>query len=264
MGLFDWITGGDSNTEEVKYPTWYDDPKFTGSQEFLDQYSRDLLSKGPNDYYAPIGQYGTPEFYNHLQQGNAATLMGVNEQLAKTGRARGGRGGEIAAQALGDTNADLLYKDYLRAMQGREKFFDTGLNVQDSVRKAGFVNQGARNSFNVGGAEFDMNKAIYGDQYERQQGADIGKFISGVAPIAGAGIGALFGNPVAGYQIGSMISGGAQGNPESGVSWIDAIMGSKKTASGSTDYSGVSDTGKIGSLSSLDPDTLQKILAGIA
>src|SRR3990167_2922450 len=88
------LFGGDddeSNAEGVKYPDFYSDPNFTDSQSFLNQYSKDLLTKGPNDYYAPIGNYGTQEFMDFIQQGNSKTLMGVDEALAARGGARGGQ-----------------------------------------------------------------------------------------------------------------------------------------------------------------------------
>lgn len=260
MGWFsDLFGGGDSRTEGINYPEWYTDPHFSGSQDFLDQYSRDLLNRGPNDYYRPIGEYGTPEFLNFINQTNAETLKGVNEQLAKSGRARGGRGGEIASQALGDANAKLLYADYVRAMQGRQHFFDTGLNVQANVRDAGFKNQESRNKFNVGGAEFNLQKAIYGDGYDRQQSSDIGKMIGNIAPLAGAGIGFMLGGPAgasAGYGFGSSLFGGEGTTPQ----WLDTITNSRKGTT-TESPSGVSSLGRI--TDGMDSATLMKLLAQI-
>lgn len=242
--LSDIFGGGDSQVSDVNYPDWYSDPKFTGSQDFLDQYSRDLLNNGPNDYYAPIGEYGTPEFLNFLQQGNSATISGVDEELARRGASRGGQAGQIAAQNIGDNNAKLLYADYLRAMKGRQDFFNTGLNVQENVRDAGFKNQGAKNDFNVGGANFDYNKAVYGDAYDRQQGQDIGAMIGGLAPLAGAGIGFMAGGPagaMTGYQIGSSLGGG---DGTTTPAWLSSIMGSKGSKSADVP-TGVSTLGRI-------------------
>ena len=218
------------------------------------------MTKGPNDYYKPIGEYGTQEFYDHLQQGNSRTLMGVDEALARTGRARGGRVGEVASQALGDRNADLLFKDYLRAMQGREMFFNTGLNTQANVRDAGFQNQNAKNNFNVGGATFEMGKAQYLDSRDDMNSEALGKVLGTLAPIAGAGVGAMFGNPIAGYQIGSMVSGGMGADTQSGVDWLDAVMGTKKQSSNSAaQEAGVSDIGRASIGMNMDPDQLMKM-----
>lgn len=268
-GLFDFIGdifgGGDSQVSDVKYPDWYSDPNFESTQAFLKQYSEDLLTKGPNEYYAPIGQYGTDEFLNLIQNTNSKTLMGVNEALAQSGRARGGRPAEVAAQTLGARNADLLYKDYLRAMEGRAGLLNTGLNTQMNVRNAGFANQGARNEFNLGGANFNFEKAKYGDLFDRQQAEDIGKMFGNIVPIAGAGLGFMVGGPAGagiGYSLGSSIGGGGgSASPE----WLDAIIGSKKTpvasAARSSAVPGVSDIGKI---SGMDPAALMDIFASLA
>lgn len=260
MGLFG--SDGDSRAEGVNYPKWFEDPRFNESQDFLNQYSKDLLTSGPNDYYRPIGEYGTPEFMDFIQQGNAKTMMGVDEVLARGGRGRGGRAGEVAAQALGDRNADLMYKDYIRAMQGREMFFNTGLNTQANVRDAGFQNQTAKNNFNVGGANFEMGKAQYLDSRDDMNSEALGKILGTVAPIAGAGIGAMFGNPIAGYQIGSMVTGGPGADAPSGIDWLDAVMGTKqRSSSPAAEEAGVSDIGRIGM--KMDPDKLMEMFSGL-
>lgn len=243
------LFGGDdkSRTDDVNYPDYFNDPHFTGSQDFLDQYSKDLLTQGPNNYYAPIGQYGTPEFLGAMNAANHATMAGTADSSARYGR--GGREGEIAAQAIGDQNAKLLYADYERAMQGRQHFFDTGLNVQDSVRNAGFANQGERNKFNQSGADFDFNKAKYGDAYDYRQSQDVGKMIGAVAPIAGAGLGFMMGGPAGasmGYGIGNSLFGGTGETP----AWLDILnnqkgLGGTKTAGSEDIPNGVSTLGRI-------------------
>lgn len=243
-----WISrffgGGNSAVGGVSYPDYYSDPHFSGSQDFLDTYSKDLLNKGPNDYYKPIGEYGTPEFMNFLNQGNSGTLSGVDAALAKTGRARGGRVGEVAAQALGDNNAKLMYADYIRAMQGRKDFFNTGLDVQANVRDAGYANQDAKNAFNVGHSNFDLGKAAYQDDYKAQQDAKISRFIGG-----------RFGDAEGGT------SGSSVFTNSSSPSWIDSIMNNKKSSgSGSGSLPGVSSYGSIGSGSSGD---MSQIIAKI-
>lgn len=248
MGFWDFLTGGDSQVSQVNYPEWYSDPNFAGSQNFLDQYSKDLLNNGPNDYYAPIGEYGTQQFNDYITQTNGATLKGVDEALARTGRGRGGRSGEVAAQALGDRNASLAFQDYERALKGREMFLNTGLGVQQDVRNAGFANQSAHNAFNVGGANFDYNKAIYGDQYDRQQSEDIGKTIGTV--VGGVG-GFMVGGPagaMAGAGIGSSVFGGGGGDGASTQQWLDIVNSAKApgTKAGAGDAAnGVSTLGKI-------------------
>lgn len=252
MGFFDWLTGGDSKTEDVNYPSWYTDPNFSGSQDFLSSYSKDLLTQGPNAYYAPIGEYGTQQFQDYLKQTNGSTLAGMDETLARTGRSRGGQAGQMAAQALGDRNANLAWQDYLRAMKGREMFFNTGLGVQQDVRNAGFNNQTARNDFNVKGSIFDFEKAKYGDQYDANQSAQLGKFLGGLAPVAGAGIGFMVGGPAGasvGYSLGSSITGG-DGGVSGTPAWLDALMKAKSSgSSGSTSsadtFRGVSKLGSI-------------------
>jgi len=251
MGFFSSLFGGKSKTSDVNYPDWYADPKFTGSQDFLDTYSRDMLTKGPNDYYAPIGNYGTPEFMDFMRQSNASTLAGVDEAISR-GRGRGGRTGEVAAQALGDKNAKLAWMDYLRAMQGREMFLNTGLNVQDSVRSAGFANQGARNQFNVGKTSFDFNKAVYGDTYDANRAKGIGKVVGTLAPLAGAAIGGMAGGvPGAqiGYGIGSSLFGGDGEAPQ----WLDLIAGSKSKST-PTETGGSAGVSSIGKAVTLDQD----------
>lgn len=260
MSWFSDLFGGDSRTDGVNYPEWYTDPHFSGSQDFLDQYSRDLLNSGPNDYYRPIGEYNTPEFQDFLNQSSQAAVGATDAALARTGRARGGQGAAIAAQTLGEANAAAAYKDYLRAMQGREMFFKTGLETQRDVRNAGFANQTARNKFNVDGAEFDMAKAIYGDGYDRQNSQDIGKMIGAVAPLAGAGLGFAFGGPAGasmGYSIGSSLGGGEGTTPQ----WLDTITQTKKAGTTADAPTGVSNLGRItDNSSSFD---LAKLLASL-
>lgn len=247
MGNFlsDLLGGGDSQVSEVNYPDWYTDSKFTSAQDFLDTYSRDLLTTGPNEYYRPIGEYNTPEFRNYLSAVNSSVVGATDAALARSGRARGGQGAQVAAQSVGDMNAKLAFEDYKRAMNGREMFFNTGINVQDSVRRAGFENQSARNAFNVGGAEFDMKKAIYGDAYDRQQSQDIGQMVGTV--VGGVG-GFMVGGPagaMAGAGIGGDLFGGSSGN--TGMQWLDMINASKKPASGTAGgvSAGVSNIGAI-------------------
>lgn len=258
----DLFGGSKSAVGGVSWPDYFSDPNYQGSQQFLDQYSKDLLTKGPNDYYKPIGEYGTPEFMDYLSQGNSKTLMGVNDALAKSGRARGGRVGEVASQALGDHNADLLFKDYIRAMSGREMFFNTGLNTQANVRDAGYVNQQARNQFNTDHSNFDMAKAAYQDNYKAQNSAATGKVLG---TLIGGGIGFMAGGP-AGAMAGAGIGGDLAGSGSSGTSgaqWLEALMGSKKSSTAdASSAAGVSDIGKI-NLKSVDPELLSKIFSSL-
>ena len=249
MGFFDFLTGGDSKTEDVKYPDWYSDPNFTGSQDFLSQYSKDLLTSGPNAYYSPIGEYGTSQFQDYLKQTNASTMAGMDESLARTGRSRGGQAGQMAAQALGDRNANLAWQDYLRAMKGREMFFNTGLGVQQDVRNAGFNNQSAKNDFNVNGSIFNLEKAKYGDQYDANQSAGVGKFLG---TLVGGAIGFMAGGgpmgALAGAGMGSDLMGGSSGSGT--PAWLDALMKAKGTgttgsASSADTFRGVSKMGAI-------------------
>lgn len=259
----DLFGGGDSRTDGVNYPDWYTDPHFSGSQDFLDQYSRNLLNNGPNDYYRPIGEYGTPEFFNFINQAHAGTQNGVDEALARSGRARGGRAGEVAAQSIGDSNTRLIYEDYLRAMKGREMFLKTGLDTQRDVRNAGFSNQSARNNFNVAGANFDYNKAIYGDQYDRQASSDLGEMFGNIAPLAAAGVGFAFGGPVGakvGYDVGSSVFGGdASQSPQ----WLDMVSASRGGSSGSRSPDELGGVSSIGRINSSNSDDLMKLLASL-
>lgn len=242
------LFGGDdkSRTDGVNYPSWYEDPNFKGSQDYLSQYSKDLLDKGPNDYYKPIGEYGTSQFMDFMQQGNAKTMMGVDESLARTGRARGGQGAQIAAQTLGDKNANLMYNDYLRAMNGRQNFMNIGLNTQANVRDAAFGNQESRNKFNVGGAEFDYNKAVYGDTRDDAASAAMGKiFGTAIQAIPGMIAGGAVGGPV------GAIVGGIGSASGSGSQWLDMLNQSKTTTSGGGSTAGVENG--VSGLGAIDP-----------
>jgi len=265
MAFFDFVKdifGGDSKATEVKYPAWYSDPNFDSTQEFLKNYSQDLLTKGPNDYYAPIGQYGTPEFMDFIQSTNSKTMMGVDEALARSGRGRGGRGAEIAANTLGERNAALAYQDYLRAMQGRKDLLGLGINTQANVRDAGFMNQGAKNKFNVEGAEFDFAKGVYGDAFDEHQFQKGWSFMSDMAPIVGAGIGFAAGGP-GGAAIGSGIGSSMTGGSGKGPQWLDLIsQGKTKTPGTATENAtpGVSNIGKINA----DTFDIAKLIATLA
>jgi hypothetical protein len=116
-----------------------------------------------------------------------------------------------------------------------------GLNTQANVRDAGFANQGARNAFNVGGANFNMDKAIYGDQYDRQQGQDIGAMVGKItSAIPGAITGGITGGPV------GAVVGGLSGLSGEGAQWLDLLNQTKKKSdTGSYADGSVSTLGKI-------------------
>jgi hypothetical protein len=255
--------GEDNNSQVdgVNYAEYFNDPIFTDSQDFLSKYSKDLLTNGPNDYYKPIGEYGSDEFLKYIDVASNPILKGTSEALARSGRGRGGLLSDITAQATGEYNQNLVFQDYLRAMQGRQWLMGTGLNTQANVRDAGFANQGTRNQYNANKAEFDLSKAMYGDQYDRQQSQDFGKMMGTIAPIASAGLGFMVGGPAgasAGYSIGNSVFGGSGDTPK----WLDVLSSAKGSNSSST---GVSSTGvspNIGKISgSMDSDQLMKLLA---
>jgi|GEM_PF-5509928 len=265
MAFFDFVKdifGGDSKATEVKYPSWYSDPNFDSTQEFLKTYSQDLLTKGPNDYFAPIGEYGTPEFLNFINATNSQTLTGVDEALARAGRGRGGRSGEIAADVLGERNAALAYQDYIRAMKGRQDLLGIGINTQADVRDAAFKNQGAKNDFNVQGSVFDFMKGAYSDAFDDKQFERGWSFLGDIGSTVGGGIGFAAGGP-AGAAMGSQMGGSAfgGGSGSSSNQWLDIISATKKPVSeSSTTTPGVSNIGKIGGT---DADMIMKILASL-
>lgn len=255
MGLFSFLTGGKSKVEGVKYPEWYSDPKFTGSQDFLDQYSRDLLTKGPNDYYAPIGQYGSDEFLNYINVSANPILEGTRSAAAASGRARGGQLADVTTDKIAKYNLDLVFKDYIRAMEGRQWLMGTGLGVQQDVRNYGFANQTNRNDFKVGGAEFDLKKASYLDNRDDAKSAAIGKMIG-----AGLGFVATGGNPY-GAMAGASMMGGSGGGTDDTMKWLDVLGSSKKATTGASNTGVSSDIGAIkGKVSN---DKLMELLSGL-
>jgi len=188
-GIYDLTKGqDDSRVEGVNFPEFFEDPIFADLQNFMQGLGKDILGGNIPEYYAPIGERGGKEFQDVLGMGIRDIQESAINTAAITGRGRGGSLPGTVSKAVGDFTKEMSFADFLRAMQGREFLFGQGRGITENTRNAAFNNQGARNNFNIAGANFDFNKAGYLDKFDIFQDEQQGEAISNVLSSVGGGI----------------------------------------------------------------------------
>lgn len=140
----------------LNLPPFYSDPLYQKTQDILFPFGEDLLAGQPNEYYAPIGETGSPEFENMLALTNRDTSKAVSENLVRRGISRGGLGLSIAAKTAADTSTKLRWEDYLRAMTGKEFLLSTGSNMLSNVLQGALSMGGQKNQYNISKAELSL------------------------------------------------------------------------------------------------------------
>jgi hypothetical protein len=189
-------------------PEFQEDENFSQLQTFLRGYGQDLLEGRPNDYFGALGQVGGSEFENMLSRTQAGAQRMATEGAARGGRARGGALPSILSKTGADTEANLRFADFQRAMQGRAGLLDVGASMTTGVRDAGLMNQSQVNQFNLGTYDRLFEKLQAEDEYKRRNRSDI---MGAFGRIGGAIVGsARPGGAAAGSQLGGSLFGGGQ------------------------------------------------------
>ena len=107
----------------LSLPGYFQDPLVGKTQDQLYGFGSDLLAGRPGSYFGGIGESGGPELEALIAMNSRDINKSVLEQAAKTG----GRGGGFAAgNAIADMTTKLRYSDFMRAMEGRKFFLNTG------------------------------------------------------------------------------------------------------------------------------------------
>jgi hypothetical protein len=174
----------------ITLPNYYEDPNVSKSIESLMGVGGQLTSGNIPDYYKPIGEIGGSEYQDMVKAVMKNVGTQVEENLARRNISGGGISGRLTAEAMGDTLADLGYKDYSRALTGRLNLLNTGTNALSTAGSLALNKSGMLNEFNlgVGGLDLrDQQLALEREKFEYEQGQDDG---FGWQDILSAGIGA--------------------------------------------------------------------------
>lgn len=175
----------------ISLPGYFEDPYIAKTQSDLYGVGSSLIAGKPNSYFAPIGEVGSPELEGVIGMGT----RDITEAAAEDAARRGSRGGgSQVARAVGDYSKQMRYADFVRAMQGRQSFLNTGSEILGGVRSAGISEGANRNSFNLDSTRMQIQQ----DQFEQKQAAEkkaarnamYGKILSsaigvGLAPFTG-------------------------------------------------------------------------------
>jgi len=211
-----------SSVEGVEFPEYYNDPYFADNQKYMQDYGRNMMEGNYPEHLKGIGESGGSEFENYLALTNRDISQGAQEAMVAGGRGRGGAMPGAVAQGIGDNSTKARYADYLRSLEGKQYLNSEGVNAVSGVREAGFANQGAKNSFNVQGANFNFDKASYMDSYNRRASEDAGNAMGNLGSmlpsIAQIGLGIATGNPMMAISGGAGLIGGSSGG---GGSYMD-------------------------------------------
>lgn len=177
-----------SNLDSFVPPEYWNDPNFTETQGFLKNFGMDLLGGKVPDYFKAIGETNSPEFNDYLGLTNKGIANNAYESAALTNRGRGGGVNSMVSRLIADNTTTSRFADYQRALEGKGKLLDTGVNVTGGVRDSALTNMGYRNNFNLktSGMMYDFLKDK--DAQDAAAGAAKGSMVSNlVGQVFGAG-----------------------------------------------------------------------------
>jgi len=142
---------------DVEMPSFYQDPNYEKTQDYMYDYGTGILEGEIPDYYKSIGEYGGQEFEDIMALVNRDVTQGAMETAARRGQ-KGGNVQQAVAKQTADASTKLRYQDFVRAMAGRESLFKGGGAMVSDVGSKALINQGQRNQFNLAsvGMEVDM------------------------------------------------------------------------------------------------------------
>lgn len=169
----------------VDIPAYYQSPEFMEYQEYMGGYGKDILAGDIPDYYAPIGEYGSPQFEDVLQM----TQRDVGRSVMEAEALRGGRAGSTPAvmgRAIGDVSTKMRWQDYLNAITGRKFLMSTGTGMIGDVTGNYLREQQLRNQYNLSRAQLEMRQeaGAFKIGESRRQAED-----AMIADIIGSGLG---------------------------------------------------------------------------
>lgn len=146
-------------------PSYQTDPVYSGQQDFLKQYSQDIMKGNIPDYYKAIGEpMGSDVKNNYIQEALSSIIGGDQARAAAQGTGRSGSLGSDTMASLGNTSAQLQFADYLRAMQGKEDLLGLGTSLGVDVRNSAFGNQEDMNNF----ANMEWNNQVKAQEYKNK------------------------------------------------------------------------------------------------
>ena len=240
--------GGGDYAPLIQIPSFYEDAYYKPTQDKLLKVGEDfLMGKSPNPFYDEIASTGGPEFENALALIQRDTTKAADEASIRRGVGRSGIATDQVTKAVSDVTQKLRYQDFLRALEGKQFFMNTGIDALGGVRSAGLTYQGQKNSYELSKAGLELQAAklendIYssrdnqtnsmwtdllqssigavGSVYGQSSGGDNtgasgsdslwNEIIKVGLPVAGATVGGYFGGPTGatlGSQLGSATAG---------------------------------------------------------
>ena len=143
--------------KDIAMPSFYTDPTYKQTQEYLAPYGMDIMKGNIPDYYKGIGMTGSPEFLDMLDMAKRDISTAVTEDMARR-NVSGGAGALAIAKGVGDVSKTMRYDDYLRSLQGKEFLFTGGKSITEGAREAGLSYGTSMNQFNLGTAELGLKK----------------------------------------------------------------------------------------------------------
>ncbi len=150
MGIFSGLGNLLSNKDKVNAPptpTYYTDPNFSGTQDFLRKYSEDILKGNIPDYYKGIGETMSPDLMKDYVYGLGSDIQSKDlAQQALSGRARTGMSNNAIAQ-VGNLSASSRFQDYINSIEGKKYLMGMGMGGEQDVRNSAQTDMGDQNTF---------------------------------------------------------------------------------------------------------------------
>jgi hypothetical protein len=202
-------------------PSFWSDPIFGKTQDYMYDYGTDLLEGNPNDYYKPLGEVGGSMFEDYLSMVNRDTTKAVEESAIRRGTARGGSVDSVVAKTVADTSKQMRWSDFLRAMEGRTNFLKLGTNQVQTVGDNALSNQSQKNQFELEKAKIAAGLFSDGMRYGSQSsgGEGVASLINTAAGVAGDMDWSKLISMVGGSNNGSQAASPTSGDLSSAMLW---------------------------------------------
>lgn len=166
-------SGGGDYQPLIQIPSFYEDSYYKPTQDKLLKVGEDfLMGKSPNAFYDEIASTGGPEFENALSLIQRDTTKAADEASIRRGVGRSGIATDQVTKAVSDVTQKLRYQDFLRALEGKQFFMNTGIDALGGVRSAGLTYQGQKNSYELSKAGLMLQEAQLRDQINKGNKSD--------------------------------------------------------------------------------------------
>lgn len=169
-----WNWGGKGKGEEkisIDLPAFYKDPHYEPSQDLLSGSGSDLLAGTPGEYYAPIGETGSPEF-SEMSGRVTRDIQRTGEESAARMGIRGPAATAIINRQIADKSGELNFQDYLRSLEGKKYLLGQGRGMTEGVRGASLDMSNLKNRYNMNKAELSFKKDISNRDFAAKQQAE--------------------------------------------------------------------------------------------